>query len=361
MNKNYLLFFYFIVINSFAQYTSIPDPNFEKALILLGYDNVEDGRVRTYDIADINYIELNGYEIESLKGIEGFRDLEILNVVDNKLKELDLSKNYKLKTLDCSENEISFLDLSANTKLTQVFCKENEMYKLNVTKNILLTDLDCSYNRMDTIDVTNNKKLLNLYIGDNEGIMELDVTNLTLLKELHASSNALQELDLSNNPRLKNLIADNNKLKNLDLSHNPVLENIYLYDNQLYEFNMKNGNNTNIVDFELEGNENLFCVQVDDPSYSRENWIVIDPQTKYSLEACSKISDDNTTAEFYKKGVRSDVTVAEFLYVEDPTKIEYKLKKASSEKYFKKGNIGELQFLRVPTNNYFLEIKYLED
>jgi len=45
--KLLLLFFLFIGANTFAQFTSIPDTNFEAKLIALGIDDVADGQVLT--------------------------------------------------------------------------------------------------------------------------------------------------------------------------------------------------------------------------------------------------------------------------------------------------------------------------
>ena len=42
----------------FSQYTSIPDQNFEQALIDLGYDNVIDGQVSTSNIIGIDTLNI---------------------------------------------------------------------------------------------------------------------------------------------------------------------------------------------------------------------------------------------------------------------------------------------------------------
>ena len=36
--------------------------------------------------------------------------------------------------------------------------------------------------------------------------------------------------------------------------------------------NLKNGNNTNITDFNSTNNPNLNCIEVDDPTWSTNNW-----------------------------------------------------------------------------------------
>ena len=51
--------------------------------------------------------------------------LRWLNCYDNKLKDLDLSKNTILQNLQCRNNQIASLDLSENMDLYSLDCDEN--------------------------------------------------------------------------------------------------------------------------------------------------------------------------------------------------------------------------------------------
>jgi len=56
-----------------AQYTAIPDENFEVALIALGLDAGEpDGQVLTADIAEVDDLNVNDAGISNLTGLAGF-------------------------------------------------------------------------------------------------------------------------------------------------------------------------------------------------------------------------------------------------------------------------------------------------
>ena len=55
--------------------------------------------------------------VASLRGVEFLPALKQLSVADNRLTELDLSKNRELTALNCAGNRLSFLDLSANVQL----------------------------------------------------------------------------------------------------------------------------------------------------------------------------------------------------------------------------------------------------
>ena len=114
-----------------------PDDNW-RAFVLEHYDGDENERLSAEEIDAVGIINVAAKDIADLKGIEFFTSLEELNCVNNKLHSLDLSKNTKLKNLDCSNfykpnevieedpeeeifysthNQISVLDLSMNVAL----------------------------------------------------------------------------------------------------------------------------------------------------------------------------------------------------------------------------------------------------
>ena len=92
----------FICLGITAQTTSIPDQNFEQALIDLGIDSDQsvNGQVLTSDIASVLSLDLSNENITDLSGIEDFESLEILDVSDAVLDViLDLSQVDSLEEL----------------------------------------------------------------------------------------------------------------------------------------------------------------------------------------------------------------------------------------------------------------------
>jgi len=92
----------FFCIGITAQTTSIPDQNFEQALIDLGIDSDQsvNGQVLTSDIASVLNLDLSNKNISDLSGIEDFESLEILDVSDAVLDViLDLSQVDSLEEL----------------------------------------------------------------------------------------------------------------------------------------------------------------------------------------------------------------------------------------------------------------------
>lgn len=87
-------------ISVYAQYTQIPDPAFEQALIYLEIDSegVLDGQVLTSDIEDVEELDLR-YAVQTINdiynliGLEDFISLKVLGIqsVDLYFNELDLS------------------------------------------------------------------------------------------------------------------------------------------------------------------------------------------------------------------------------------------------------------------------------
>jgi hypothetical protein len=59
--------------------TYIDDPNFEKILIELGYDEGPiDGKVLSADIENVRFLDVSRKNLTNLKGIEGFISIEVL-------------------------------------------------------------------------------------------------------------------------------------------------------------------------------------------------------------------------------------------------------------------------------------------
>ena len=128
----------------FGQYTSIPDQNFEQALIDFGYDDVIDDKLLTPNINSVDSLFLNGKSISSLIGVEAFTALTHLMCESNKLTNLDVSKNTALTKLSCSTNKLTSLDVSQNIHLIYYLsCGENKLTNLDVSQNTALTRLDC--------------------------------------------------------------------------------------------------------------------------------------------------------------------------------------------------------------------------
>jgi gliding motility-associated-like protein len=72
------------------------------------------------------------------------------------------------------------------------------------------------------------------------------------------------------------------------LSQHSALKIIECHDNELTFFNLKNGNNILISDFDSRNNPDLNCIMVDDQNYAQNTWSQKDAWTYFS-EDCTSI------------------------------------------------------------------------
>ena len=237
---------------------NFPDPNFRnyiKTYKAGGRDvlTVEEQR-------KVESIEVKGWNISSLKGIEAFPNLKELNCENNSIQKLDLRQNPMLRKLICNTNQLTQLDLSKNPKIYHLICSGNQLKQLDVSHLKDLVTLDCSHNDLEQLDVKNSKSLVALNCSANQ-LTELDVdvthkpnlervecqnnqlTSLILgqnklLKKLNCANNQLTQLNLNNMNSLKELKCQNNQLTALDVSSSPNLTTLVLKNNHLTSLNL---------------------------------------------------------------------------------------------------------------------------
>lgn len=340
---------------AYAQYTLIPDANFEKALISKGIDSgTPDGKVLTASVSGLINLDISNNQITNLTGIKDFTNLEILKCefnqlsnVDvslntalkelnfnnnillhldvsknnklinlfcyqnqlinldisnnlslnylqcslNKITNLDVTKNINLNRLECGQNQLSSLNLSNNINLSQLICYENNLTSLDLTNNILLTDIWCHTNRLNSLDLSKNTQLIDLRCGNNN-LISLDLSENTNITILHCEKNKLINLNVADCIKLNILVCYINKLANLDVSNNVNLTVIRCYINELLNLNIKNGNNTKLIGIDFASNPNLKCIQVDNVAYFNTNWYPYKDASASFSENCSKIASN---------------------------------------------------------------------
>lgn len=294
MKKSVLLFLLLSPFFGFAQFTLIPDSNFEKALIDLGIDSgAIDGQVLTANISGVNGLNLDLKNISDMTGIEDFINLKFLTVSKNsQLTTLDLSKNTKLEYLDCIDNELTTLNLSNNTELKELICTNNKLQNLNINNNINLTFLWCGANELTTLDISNNINLVFFACHLNE-LTTLDLTKNTKLETVNCNNNRIQTLNFSNNNDIKDVNCMVNELTTLDFSNKTKLFILNCNNNKLNVLNLKN---TNISTLDTSLNPNLSCILVDDPAYFNTSVAVTkDAKSRFSKD-CTTILPPSITA-----------------------------------------------------------------
>ena len=310
----------------FSQNTTILDYHFEDALIDLGLDDNLDGSVQTSHIDTLTYLDVSGYDIFNLSGIEDFSSLNYLNCGENQLTILNLSANTQLQELHCGGNQLTSLDLSNNPSVNTLTCHSNnlssidlgqcnlewfqcmynQLTSLDVTNCSNLSRFECQYNLLTSLDVSQCPELWWFDCSYNQ-LTGIDVSNNPLLWWFFCSNNLIETIDISNNPNIEcidfennqiiNIVLNpnvtclklaNNQLTSLDISGYGNLVNLDIRYNPLVCLNLANGNNQNLS-LEASESPDLACVQVDNINNAL-TWYSMFPESVLSEDCASDCS-----------------------------------------------------------------------
>lgn len=182
-----------------AQYTTIPDTNFEQTLIAQGFDNTFDGQVLTATINSITELDICCVGISDLTGINDFTALVSLEIDSNNLTSFDISGLSNLIMLDCEDNILTQIDVSANTNLMYLTCNMNQLTEISLNQNLQLEQLWCDDNQLTTLDLSANTHLNELYCGDNPlsflNIQNGNNSNMLEFNAINTASNLCIQVD----------------------------------------------------------------------------------------------------------------------------------------------------------------------
>ena len=245
-------------------------------------DTDENGILSQDERMAVKNMDVRGYAVYGLKGIEYFTELRELDCTNRPIGSLNLSKNTKLEQLRCKNSGLTQLDLSHNPEITVLDCSNNNLGNLNLSNNKKLENLNCSYDELNELDVKDNEELRELIcIGNYLKELDVDVahkkklatlkcsSNLLeslivgenkLLKDLRCDQNQLPQLDLSNLERLETLFCSDNKLTILNVSNSPVLNNLWYTNNQLTSLNLEQSPLLSPSNTSAWGNNNVYTV-----------------------------------------------------------------------------------------------------
>jgi len=151
--------------------------------------------------------------------------------------------------------------------------------------------LNCGFNSITSIDVSQNVNLIELRLAANS-ISSVDVSQNVNLEVLEIAFNQIASVDVSMLVNLHTFWGMTNNLTSLNFSANPNLEILWCQENNLTYLNVKNGNNTIITNFDATDNPLLDCIDVDDSTYSANNWVNIDATSKFGTN-CSVGFEEN--------------------------------------------------------------------
>lgn len=227
------------------------------------FDADGNGKISECEAAAVRKIVVNNLAVKDLSGLEYFPNLEQLHcsgfdfsgftkpgggkysAAKVELTSLDLSRNTRLKYLDCCDNKsLGGLDLSRNTALETLVCDgcALETLKLPETGDSRLKTLLCNGNQLSALlDLSNHPEVETLWCNDNN-ISTLDVDKCTNLVELRCQNCRLSKLDVSHNTRLFSLYCSGNELNELDLSGNGRIQLLFCGSNKIGKLDVSGTN-----------------------------------------------------------------------------------------------------------------------
>lgn len=256
------------------------------------------------------------------------------SIENNKLKEINLNENLKVKNIIVSFNKnnkkilnyehlsklenikvvnsaIKNINLSNSVKTISLI--NDEISKINLHNYQNLEFLDLSYNPIFNIDLSKLTNLRFLDMSDTP-IENIDLSKLINIERIYLDiTNIKNTIDFSHNNKLRavsirNYLPEqtfltrngettfperhgNIKIKELDFSNNPLLDSLYISSIDLKEIDLKNNlllkyltlNNTKIKKLDLFHNKflneclsniddnNINILKIDDSSYCTDN------------------------------------------------------------------------------------------
>ncbi len=155
-----------------------------------------------------------------------------------------------------------------------------------------IVSLQCMDTYIDSIDVSNNQSIELINCFSVNSLKKINANNCTSLKEIWASSSNISSLNVNNCISLEKLDLCFNQLITLDLSTCYSFVYLSSCSNQLISLNVKNGNNSNFINFHAPNNPNLLCIEVDNVAWSTTNWTDKDSIASFSEDCSIGVSNE---------------------------------------------------------------------
>ena len=166
---------------------NFPDPIFRDYVSQLTHVAVLDF-ISEEQLNAVDKIDVHNKGISSLKGIEFFEKLAILNCSGNNITTLSFYGNRLLQLIDCSGNNLTSIDVSMLPLLREFECSANKLSQIILPSNSILNRLGCDYNKLSSLDLSMQSNLLVLTCTYNL-LTSLDVSKSSKLQTLYCNNN----------------------------------------------------------------------------------------------------------------------------------------------------------------------------
>lgn len=164
------------------------------------------------NITLVENLNLSGYEISNISGLEGFTNLKVLNLANNSISNVDILRNSTLK------DTIEALNLNNNS------LDNNQIKELSVISNLkelYISGMGFSSNE-DNVNFINGLTELTYLDISNNGFNSISSLSLTKLKYLNISNNEIEDISIIQNDdkfaNLHTLVTNYNLLDDADVA-----------------------------------------------------------------------------------------------------------------------------------------------
>ncbi len=252
------------------------DANKLKSINLAGAPNLESASL---PINSLTEIDLNGVSCASI------------DLSNNALTTLDLSKTSNLEGLSVSSNPLTSINLTGCTSLVNFSAKTTKLGEIdltglsaletldlhagNLTKitfggNSELYDIDLSNNKLSSIDLKGCPKVAYLSLNNNE-FTEMALKGLEDLSSINLRYNKLTNFSIENCPSLSSVVVSDNLLTSADLTGGKEnLSDVYVGGNQLTTLDLSgfgdlstlSAEGNQLTSVNLEGCSNLYSLNL---------------------------------------------------------------------------------------------------
>jgi len=137
-------------------------------------------------------LKCHGKKITNLKGIEQLHALEQLSLYNNKLQHADVSSLMQLKGLNIANNKLKTINISKLSQLESLYLFRNKLQHVDFTGLTKLTKIRITNNQLVDIDISPLISLEKAYFFDNK-LEDLSLTGLIKLSFLEVRQNPMPD------------------------------------------------------------------------------------------------------------------------------------------------------------------------
>ena len=146
---------------------------------------VGDKTVWRIDLTDPYYSKIDSLDVSKVKELESFTIILFDPTNKSKLKELDFSKNKKLRLIEIGQTK-ALKNIKFNNTCETIYLKGTSVNKVDLKKLESLDDFSYFDGPLEELDISNNPNLEQIWIKNAN----------------------IKVLDVSKNPKLKHIIVD---------------------------------------------------------------------------------------------------------------------------------------------------------